>query len=113
MVSQIIQASLAGKIEKVTIAGKHNDYTEALAIAAQEKYDYLIYPIILHWEDRATEWSAKPDKIQVKISVTRVNDKKIIRSGILEGRSGIATLGGDKPQDLLPEPIDEYFDALF
>lgn len=113
MVSQIIHASLADKMEKITVSSKHSDYPDALAFAAREKYDFLIYPTILHWEDRATEWSAKPDKIQVKISVTRVLDKKVIRSGVIEGKSGLATFGGDKPQDLLPEPIDEYFHALF
>jgi hypothetical protein len=39
--------------------------------AASVNFDYFVIPEILHWEDRATEWSGIPDKIEVKISIYR------------------------------------------
>ena len=29
--------------------------------------EYMLKPQILHWEDRATEWSAKPDRVKVSL----------------------------------------------
>ncbi|WP_274523310.1 DUF4823 domain-containing protein [Pseudomonas abietaniphila] len=32
---------------------------------------------------------------------------------MIKGSSGLATLGGDHPQDLLPEPVAECVSSLF
>ena len=74
---------------------------------------YYVVPQILHWEDRATEWSGIPDKIEVKITVYNVLTDKVIASTILNGKSNWATFGGDHPQDLLPEPINNYVASLY
>ncbi|WP_337219713.1 DUF4823 domain-containing protein [Vibrio parahaemolyticus] len=31
---------------------------------------------------------------------------------MIEGKSGLATFGGDKPQDLLPEPTKEFLSSM-
>lgn len=74
---------------------------------------YLVIPEILHWEDRATEWSGKADRLEVKITVYDLSTQEILASSVLQGRSQWATLGGDHPQDLLPEPINSYVDSLY
>lgn len=112
MVSQAIRAELVTTLTSVFIAQSSEDYNTALNSSASRKFDYLVYPIILHWEDRATEWSAKADKIKIKMVVTDVKSGAVIKSGIIEGKSGLATFGGDKPQDLLPEPIKEFLSSL-
>ena len=75
--------------------------------------DYLVVPEILHWEDRATEWSGIKDKIEVKLSVYQGNADDLLASATLNGKSKWATFGGDHPQDLLPEPIAHYVGSLF
>ncbi|WP_428785404.1 DUF4823 domain-containing protein [Vibrio splendidus] len=35
-----------------------------------------------------------------------------MKSGIIEGKSGLATFGGDHPQDLLSEPVSEFMASL-
>ena len=74
---------------------------------------YLVVPEILHWEDRATEWSGKAERLEVKITVYDVSTQEILTSTVFNGRSRWATLGGDHPQDLLPGPINEYVDSLY
>jgi hypothetical protein len=74
--------------------------------------DYYVVPQILHWEDRATEWSGKKDKIEVKITVYG-RDGIPIASQIISGKSKWATFGGDHPQDLLAEPINDYVQSLY
>ncbi|WNW13636.1 DUF4823 domain-containing protein [Pseudomonas sp. DTU_2021_1001937_2_SI_NGA_ILE_001] len=111
--AQIIQASLARQVRAARIGIQTDDFDQALAAAQQADQDLLIFPSILHWEDRATEWSMLPDRVEVKIEVIQVATGDALSSAIIKGRSGLATFGGDHPQDLLPEPVDEFVKALF
>lgn len=79
----------------------------------KSEFKYLVYPTILHWEDRATEWSALPDRVEVKIDLIETATGKLLDSVVIRGKSGLATLGGDHPQDLLPKPVDEFVSTLF
>lgn len=112
MVSQVIQSALIVKLNNIQLAQEPEDYKVALEKAASKNANYLIYPTILHWEDRATEWSGIPDKVQVKISVVDVKSQSEVKSGIIDGKSGIFTFGGDHPQDLLPEPTKLFFQDM-
>jgi len=78
-----------------------------------ERYEYYIQSEILHWEDRATEWSGLPDRIEIKISVYDTHSGAELASSILSARSKWATFGGDHPQDLLPEPVKQYVESLY
>jgi len=89
------------------------DRYSALKAARAGDYTYLIQPEILHWEDRATEWSGLLDKIKVKISVINVASGKVLDVAQIVAQSKLATLGGDHPEHLLNEPIFEYADSLF
>lgn len=92
---------------------EYQSYKESLNYAQTNNFDYLIFPPILEWEDRATEWSGIPDKASIKISIIKVSTSKTIDSAIIKGKSGVATFGGDHPQDLLVKPVDDYVNSLF
>lgn len=108
MTSLIIKSSLSEISRKVAIGNRTETLASALNSTRTGGYDYLVIPTILHWEDRATEWNFMRDKIKVKIEFVDAFSGNVESSAIVEGKSGIATLGGDHPQDLLPEPIIEY-----
>ncbi len=93
----------------MTSSSRVEDFDQALNSARIGGYSYLVFPTILHWEDRATEWNFMRDKVEVKIDIVDVFSGEAESSTVIDGRSGIATLGGDHPQDLLPDPINEYF----
>lgn len=95
------------------LSGLAANFEDAIAQAQRADQDILIFPTILHWEDRATEWSMISDKVEIRVDVVQVDSGHIISSGIIKGSSGLATLGGDHPQDLLPEPIAESVSSLF
>lgn len=111
--AQIIRASLLKRLQIVSVSEKPEELLEAIEKARQKRLSLVFYPTILHWEDRATEWSGIPDKVSVKISAIDANTETELDSSIIEGRSGLATFGGDHPQDLLPAPIEEYISSLF
>lgn len=96
-------ALILSQCSELTCVQKHHPLSEG----------YYVVPQILHWEDRATEWSGIPDKIEVKVTVYSAATAKIIASTILNGSSKWATFGGDHPEDLLPEPINNYIASLY
>jgi hypothetical protein len=78
-----------------------------------DKYQYYVQPNILHWEDRATEWSGKKDVLEIKITIYDAITKEALSSAVLSGKSKWGTFGGDHPQDLLAEPINDYVESLY
>jgi len=107
-----VAAAFAPYLSTISIATVSEDTATAIASARAGGYDYLIYPQILHWEDRATEWSLKPDRVSVKLTVMEAASGRVVDSGVIEGRSGLATIGGDHPQDLLATPLQDYASSV-
>jgi hypothetical protein len=112
-VAQIVASAFAKHINRVEIGQKLEQPDAVVANAQELGATYLVTPMIVHWEDRATEWSLKSDKVEVKITVHDVASGRMLASAVVSGSSGLATFGGDHPQDLLPEPMDSYVGSLF
>lgn len=112
LTSAIIRQALQNNAQHAVAASRVERREQALAAARQGGHGYLVFPTILHWEDRATEWNFMRDKVQVKVELVEVISGHTASSAIIAGKSGIATLGGDHPQDLLPEPIEQYLQGL-
>ncbi len=111
--AQIVYSAFAKHTRAAKVGRSVQSFDEALASTRQEGRKYLVYPTILHWEDRATEWSAIPDKVEVKIELVDAETANAMTSGIIKGKSGLATLGGDHPQDLLSEPVEEFVSSMY
>lgn len=111
--SQIILMAFSKYAENVETGHRYQSFDNALAYAKENKYGYLVFPTILEWEDRATEWSGIPDKASIKIAIIDTETGKTLDSVIIKGKSGLSTFGGDHPQDLLPKPVEEYAAILF
>jgi hypothetical protein len=77
------------------------------------KSGYLVVPVILHWEDRATEWSGKRDRIEIQLRIYDVATREELASTVFSGKSKWMTFGGDHPQDLLPKPLNKYVGSLY
>ena len=112
-VSNSILSVVSHYCGRVETGNEVQSYSDALNYSKKHNFGLLIFPIILEWEDRATEWSGIPDRISIKIQIIDIQMEKTIKSYIINGKSGLATFGGDHPQDLLPEPIKELFKKIF
>jgi hypothetical protein len=71
---------------------------------------YLIEPKILHWEDRATEWSGKADRVKVSLPLYRSGS--LVGSALVTANSSWWTFGGDHPEDLLDASFESYSASL-
>lgn len=111
--SRILLSSFAKRARRVEMGQSYQSFDDAIKFARDSGFRYLVYPTILHWEDRATEWSALPDRVEVKVDIVESINAKLLDSLVVTGKSGLATFGGDHPQDLLPKPVDEFVSGLF
>ncbi|MEQ8832223.1 MAG: DUF4823 domain-containing protein [Alphaproteobacteria bacterium] len=108
LTSSMVLTAFAPHLSKVELGQLWRDQDEALIMAREKGFRYLILPKIVHWEDRATAWSGLPDRATVLITVLDVETGDTLDTATIDGRSAIMTLISETPQDLLREPIKQY-----
>lgn len=111
--SQATAAAVSVHLNRVDMASNKESTDEALRSAKAKGITYVFEPTILHWEDRATEWSGRPDRITIKIVVWDVETGKAVASTVARASSKWGTFGGDHPQDLLPHTMTTFVNRLF
>jgi hypothetical protein len=109
---EVVRA-FAPHVSRATLGDRVESADEARLTAREEGATHLVVPTILHWEERATEWSGRPDRIRVLLQVYEVESGKLIDSAEVSGKSRWATFGGDHPQELLPTAVGDYVNTLF
>lgn len=113
MTGNVVNTAFLPYFKRLQLAETNISEDEAFARAGAGNFTYLIEPTILHWEDRATEWSDLPDRITISLKIFDVKSRDPIAGVLIKGRSSWWTFGGDKPEDLLPKPISDYAASLF
>ncbi len=112
MTADAIRTAFAANAVRADIA-THCRGQACLSGIDTAKYGYLVTPSIQHWEERATEWSGKPDRITIQVVVFDTASGKQVSNSTYSGKSKWASFGGDHPQDLLPEPTTAYVTGLY
>lgn len=74
--------------------------------------DYIFIPQILHWEDRATRWSFRPDRIKVNFNIYNSN-RELVNSYLITGRSAYIVWVSRQPNSLLKKPIRDMLKMFF
>jgi hypothetical protein len=87
--------------------------SEAMEIARNGNMEYVLYPTIVKWEDRATEFSGRRDRLTVKAELIDLNTSKVVFSREVAAIGKWMTDGGETPKDLLEQPAEQYANALF
>ena len=75
-------------------------------------FDYIFAPKILHWEDRATGWSFRPDRIEVLFYIYD-NQRNLIDTYNIKGRSAYVVWVSKQPNSLLKKPIRNMLADIF
>ena len=112
-VSQLLRDTFARYARRAYIARRVESLPDSIATAKAGKCDYVIYPTIQRWEDRATEFSGMRDKVEVKVDLAETATGSVVYSTVIQGTSRWMTDGGDQPEHLLPEPVKHYVAGLF
>lgn len=112
-VTQELYTALIPHFKKVEAAKSIESADKTIESAKQNSIRYVFQPEILHWEDRATEWSGIPDKISISYSVWDTQTGEKISTYLGHASSKWATFGGDHPQDLVPHLTQNYIGQIF
>lgn len=112
-VAEIIREEFSNYLKEVTTSKELQSLEKAFESAKAVGSDYLIYSELVHWEDRATNWSTITDKIKVSIGIYRVSSRKLLDSVMIEGENSSWQFFNNPPQDILPDAIEEYAKKLF
>lgn len=111
--AQAFQAALLRYTRSVYISKFPESLSEAMDSARRGNLEYVLYPAIIRWEDRATEWSGRRDRLALKVDLIDLNASKIVFSREIEATGKWMTDGGDTPKDMVDEPAEQYVNALF
>ena len=79
----------------------------ALVYCKKENIPFLIKPSVLHWEDRATNWSALPDIIKIELTLLNSENHAVINTILFNASSSWWTFVNNPPEDMLDETFDE------
>jgi hypothetical protein len=113
LTAQAFQAALLRYTRSVYISKFPESVSEALESARRANLEYLVYPAVIRWEDRATEWSGRRDRLTLKVDLIDLNTSTIVFSREVEATGKWMTDGGETPRDLLTAPAEQYVNALF
>jgi hypothetical protein len=113
LTAQAFQAALLRYTRSVYISKFPESASEALENARRANLEYLVYPAVVRWEDRATEWSGRRDRLTLKIDLIDLATSSIVFSRQIEATGKWMSDGGDSPRDLLTDPAEQYVNALF
>jgi hypothetical protein len=109
--AQVVAAALSARGAKVIRGSRAESKVQAIENAKKRDAKYVFEPTILSWEDRATQWSGRPDKLSVKFTVYDTASAKVLASTVVHGSAGF--MPGGRPDDLLDEPARKFVDQLF
>jgi hypothetical protein len=110
---EAIVRAFAPHVARVTLGSEVESAEDARSTALEQGATLLVVPSILHWEERATEWSGLPDRIQVLLQIYEVESGTLLDAAEVSGKSRWGTFGGDHPQELLPVAVGDYVNTLF
>ena len=111
--AQAFFAAFSKHIKSTYISAVPESLDEALDSARRRNAEYLLYPNIVRWEDRATEWSGRRDQLELKVDFIDLSTSRVVFSREISATGKWMTDGGDTPNDLLGQPAEQYVNALF
>lgn len=112
-IADALLVAFSRNTKAVAMSRRPQSVPEALESAIQYRAEFMVYPVILKWEDRATEMSGIRDKLWFRIDLYEVGTGQVVHAKEFEAKSRWMTDGGDTPGDLLEDPINLYVQSLF
>ncbi len=113
MVTEPLRAAFQKEVVAVLGGRLAETLDEAKANGAKVNAHYLVYPTIMRWEDRSTEYSGRRDKIEIRLELWNIPEDRLMDIRLIQGTSRWLTDGGDRPQDLIAEPFAKYATSFF
>lgn len=112
-VAQSIAAAFSEMGAPVHVGEKNIGSDQAIEKAKAVSAGYLVTTVISLWEHRATEWSGRPSRMAIRLSIIDVATGNQIAASAIEGRSRIMSFTSTSPESLLRDPVLNYVRGLY
>ena len=112
-VQQYFYDNLLRYTDHIVCATTVLSFEAAKAEARKHNAQILIYPSIVHWEDRNTAWSGLKDKVRINVIVYSLQENKILDKTSLYATNAWLTFVQAAPQNRLKTIIPPYVKALY
>jgi hypothetical protein len=112
----LVSKKVLNSIRKVYHLAQLYDETDefkAITDANNNNVDYIIVPVLEHWEDRLTPWSGYSDKVNIVLNVIKVSGQSVIISKNYYAVNNSKTSSEAKPEDLLDDRFNSFVMTLF
>jgi len=113
IVAQAVASAFSQFAAQVHVAESQLTNDEAIAFTKDHGAGYMVVPTITHWEQRATEWSGRPSRMAIRVTIVDAVTGNQISSTSLEGRSRIMSFTSTHPESLLRDPLAQYVVGLY
>lgn len=113
IVAGAIAREFSNKAAGVEVGEREETRAAALESGRKLGARYAIIPVITHWEQRATEWSGRPSRMSIDMSIYDTASEKRLSSRSLTARSRIVSFTSTSPESLLTKPIRDYANELY
>lgn len=84
-----------------------------LTNAADHGFSYVLDTKIYRWEEEPTEWTGKPDRLDIGVRLLQPADGSTVSETRFDGKSKWATFGGDHVVDLLRPLAQDWVRAMY
>lgn len=108
-----LQKAFDGYASRTQLSGAPVSVAADLTNAAAAKCAYLVDPTIVKWEEEPTEWTGKPDVLEMKVQLLQVPEGTVLSSAVFNAKSKWMTLGGDHVEHLLQPFATNWVRALY
>lgn len=105
--------ALSRHAERVEVGTTVQSAAEGLAFARSGGFTHCAALELVHWEDRATEWSGKRDRATITITLSDARAGTQLDKATITATGTWWTLGGLHPQDLLERMMMQYDQSTF
>ena len=76
-------------------------------------FTYVLDTKINRWEEEPTEWTGKPDSLDLEMHLLQTQDGMVVSATHFDGKSKWATFGGDHVEHLLKPLADGWVRAMY
>ena len=111
--AQSVSIAFSRHAAQVSLADEYGARNDVIELARSEGASYLVWPVITHWEQRATAWSGLPSRMAIRVTVINLETETQLTSSIIEGRSRIMSMTNTHPESLLRDPLRAYVNSIY
>jgi len=99
-------------VADVRISLNSSDNQSLFEDSRKRNIRYLLIPQIMHWEDRATQWSGIPDRLEIQVELIDLSTGDTLDTSSISSNSSDVEFTDAPVGEMVRRAADRYFQSL-